>query len=73
LDYFEPGNRYDVGTALGCLFLSEGWAEPVVTEEPALLKPLRQTAPDTPTERARKAFREERVAVAADRNRRNRR
>jgi len=37
LDRFEPGYLYDVGTALGCLFLCVGWAEPVVTEEPALL------------------------------------
>jgi len=45
LDRFEPGYLYDVGTALGCLFLCEGWAEPVVTEEPALLVPLSETEP----------------------------
>jgi len=26
---------YDVGTAMGSLMLSEGWAEPVATETPA--------------------------------------
>jgi hypothetical protein len=45
LDRFEPGYLYDVGTALGCLFLCEGWAEPVATEEPALLVPLSETKP----------------------------
>src|SRR5467141_2757310 len=43
LDRFQPGFRYDVGTTLGCLFLSEGWAEPVATEEPALLIPPSET------------------------------
>jgi hypothetical protein len=42
-DWFEPGGLYAVGTALGCLFLAEGWAEPVVSEEPAQLTPVRQT------------------------------
>ncbi|PYR36601.1 MAG: hypothetical protein DMF93_19605 [Acidobacteria bacterium] len=37
---FIPGRTYDVGNRLGALFLSEGWAEPVADEEPALLVPL---------------------------------
>ena len=49
LDRFEPGNLYDVGTALGCLFLCEGWAEPVADDTPALLVPLTaQTADREP-------------------------
>ena len=41
LDRFEPGRLYDVGTSLGSLMLSEGWAEPVATEtaSPAPLEP----------------------------------
>jgi len=35
LNRFEPGNTYEVGTALGCLMLSEGWAEPVTGERPS--------------------------------------
>jgi len=48
LDRFEPGFEYEVGTALGCLFLAERWAVPVVTEEPALLVPLRETDASVP-------------------------
>ena len=43
LDRFEPGFLYDVGTSLGCFLLAEGWAEPVVIEEPALLVPMSET------------------------------
>ena len=32
---FEPGKTYEVGTALGCLMLSEGWAEPAAAERAA--------------------------------------
>jgi hypothetical protein len=49
LDRFEPGYLYEVGTALGCLFLCEGWAEPVAAEEPALLVPLNETQPSPAT------------------------
>ena len=51
LDRFEPGFEYEVGTALGCLFLAERWAVPVVTEEPALLVPLRETDPSVPLDK----------------------
>jgi hypothetical protein len=44
LDRFEPGFLYDVGTTLGILLLAEGWAEPVLDEQPALLVPLSETA-----------------------------
>lgn len=46
LERFEPGFQYEVGTSLGCLLLAEGWAEPVISEEPALLVPLRETNPE---------------------------
>ena len=34
---FIPGRTYDVGNRLGALFLSEGWAEPIADDEPALV------------------------------------
>jgi hypothetical protein len=40
LDRFEVGFQYEVGTALGCLLLAEGWAEPVAVEEPGLVVPF---------------------------------
>ena len=42
LQRFEPGLQYEVGDSLGVVFLSEGWAETVTSEEPALLIPLRK-------------------------------
>jgi hypothetical protein len=47
LDRFEAGHLYDVGTTLGMLLLAEGWADPVVNEEPALLLPLSDTPSGT--------------------------
>jgi len=44
LNRFEPGQVYDVGTAMGSLMLSEGWAEPVATETPAPAPPQPQNA-----------------------------
>ena len=29
LDQFRPGNEYQLGNLLACVFLAEGWAEPV--------------------------------------------
>jgi hypothetical protein len=83
LKRFEPGYLYDVGTTLGMLSLSEGWAEPVVTEEPALLIPLSQkkqsavpavaAPPQPPTLTHEKSLRYvDRLAVAAEVNRRKR-
>jgi hypothetical protein len=42
-NWFEPGGLYAVGPAFGCLFLAEGWAQPVLDEQPARLMPERQT------------------------------
>jgi hypothetical protein len=40
LDFFEVGRQYEVGNMLGALMLSEQWAEPVASDEPALIIPL---------------------------------
>jgi hypothetical protein len=40
LDRFMPGSQYEVGSRLGSLFLAEGWAEPVQSDEPALAIPV---------------------------------
>jgi hypothetical protein len=40
LDVFVPGCSYEVGNRLGAVFLAEGWAEPVDTQEPALVIPI---------------------------------
>jgi hypothetical protein len=29
LDQFRPGNEYQLGNLLACVFLAEGWAEPI--------------------------------------------
>jgi hypothetical protein len=40
LDRFRPGVQYEVGNLVGALFLAEGWAEPVASDEPAVVTPL---------------------------------
>ena len=35
LRQYFPGRHYEVGNALGALFLSEGWAEPTDSTAPA--------------------------------------
>ena len=40
LKRFMEGHQYDVGTHLATLLLCEGWAEPVVDDEPALVIPF---------------------------------
>ena len=45
LDAFELGHQYEVGNALGALFLSEGWAEPLPLDEPASEMPFREQEP----------------------------
>jgi hypothetical protein len=40
LDKFFVACTYDVGTTLGNYLLSEGWAEPVDDDRPALIVPL---------------------------------
>jgi hypothetical protein len=47
LQRFVPGQKYEVGNRLGALFLSEGWAEPVPDDEPALLIPFSDADPFT--------------------------
>jgi hypothetical protein len=42
LDRFQVGAQYELGTALGAVFLTEGWAEFVLTPEPAMAIPLRE-------------------------------
>jgi len=42
LKHFEPGLQYSIADSLGLLLLTEGWAEPVASEEPALVIPLRE-------------------------------
>jgi hypothetical protein len=44
LDLFQPGVQYDLGNCLGALFLSEGWAVPVETTEPAMVIPISELA-----------------------------
>ena len=40
LNRFDVGQTYEVGNAIGALFLSENWAEPVASDEPAVVIPL---------------------------------
>lgn len=42
LHRFVPGHQYDVGDSVGALLLAEGWAEPIRTDEPALVIPLNE-------------------------------
>jgi len=46
-DRFVVGTEYEVGTAVGALFLSEHWAVPVASDEPAVLIRLSQLARPT--------------------------
>ena len=39
LDSFEVGRVYEVGNLTAALLLAEGWAEPVVADEPAPARP----------------------------------
>jgi hypothetical protein len=76
LDVFAPGMQYEVGPTLGALFLAEGWAEPVVSEEPAVVIPFSEFAKHQPTARPSNLVREifpsyydAPPALAADRRR----
>ncbi len=40
LDHFEPGQQYDVGSALGAHLIVKGYASLIRSEEPAMLVPL---------------------------------
>ena len=48
LDAFKPGVQYEMGNCLGALFLSEGWAIPVDSAEPAMVIPLSEFNADVP-------------------------
>ena len=46
LDHFLPGILYEVGHTLGSYLMAEGWAEPVATEDPAMLIPMTEFEAD---------------------------
>ena len=49
LDRFHVGTQYDVGTALGGVFLAEGWAVPVPDDAPApAARAVEYHPPDNP-------------------------
>ena len=51
LQRFRPRQQYEVGNNIGALFLAEGWAEPVASEEPGLVIPISEFV-DAPHENA---------------------
>jgi hypothetical protein len=74
LDRFRLGLQYEVGNTLGALFLAEGWAQPVPSDEPAVVIPIRDFDPDsmtpTPANLVREKFSvDESPSIAADRDR----
>jgi hypothetical protein len=40
VDYFEAGIQYEVGNTIAGVLLAEGWAEPVGSDDPAVVIPL---------------------------------
>jgi hypothetical protein len=56
LDLFQPGVQYEMGNSLGALFLAEGWGEPVASDEPAVLIPVREFTADAPPNLAREIY-----------------
>jgi len=60
LNRFFLGLQYEVGNTLGAYLLAEGWAEPVASDEPAVVTPLSESAlerdPDTPPNLQREFF-----------------
>jgi hypothetical protein len=46
LTRFQVGLEYEVGNAIAAVFLSEKWAVPVASDEPAVLVPLNNTLID---------------------------
>ena len=82
LDVFQPGVQYEMGNCLGALFLSERWAIPVDSVEPAMVIPLSEFSADRPASPSPQNlvrefyppyFDEGSLAAAADRRRRPRR
>jgi len=45
LDRFVPGFKYEVGQVLGTYLVVEGCAEPLDSDDPAVLTPLSELAP----------------------------
>ena len=41
LDVFQPGVLYEMVNTLATFLISEGWAEPVLSDEPVIVIPLR--------------------------------
>jgi hypothetical protein len=76
LDVFRSGVQYEVGNVLGALFLSEGWAVPIDSTEPAMVIPISEFAADSDTPDPQNLVREvwppyfEGPAIAADRRHR---
>src|SRR5437660_584237 len=58
LDHFKQGLQYEVGNVIGALLLAEGWAEPVISEEPAVLIPISEFHPDRPAAKPKNLLRE---------------
>ena len=52
LDVFQPGVLYEMVDTFATFLISEGWAEPVLSDEPVIVIPLRNVR-----------FRGERVAM----------
>jgi hypothetical protein len=73
LDGFRTGSCYEVGTALGALFLAEGWGIPAPEDEPTL--PMSVAELESVAEAAAAAFETypashaRAFSVAADRQR----
>jgi hypothetical protein len=45
VDCFEAGREYEVGSSIGALFLSEGWAEPLPLDSPVPYLPFSENDP----------------------------
>jgi len=45
VDRFEIGMTYEVGNVIAAVFLSERWAVPVASDEPAVVIPLSELPP----------------------------
>jgi hypothetical protein len=72
---FKKGVQYEVGSNLATLFLAEGWAEPVGSDEPALIIPLHEFDPEVQmpanvTRELARPFYDSPPAIAHDRRRR---
>jgi hypothetical protein len=67
-DRFQPGFQYEVDSTLGWLFLAEGWAKPVVSEEPVLVRnPQERQLPTLPDAIAADIAFDDAIAAAIER------